>query len=355
MFILDAHLDLAMNAMDWNRDLRLPISEIRRREKNMIDKPDRGNSTVCFPEMRRGNIGLCVATLIARYVREDNPLPGWQSPAQAWAHTQGQLAWYNEMEREGELKRIEDRESLKMHLQQWETKGHTPKAIGYVLSLEGADSIIEPALLERSYAQGLRIVGPAHYGPGTYARGTHSPGGLGDRGRELLRTMGDLGMILDATHLSDESFWEALDVFNGPVWASHSNCRSLIPDQRQFSDAQIKALIERDAVIGVAMDAWMLVPGWIRGQSHPSTTEVGLRHLIQQIDHICQLAGNAHHCGLGTDLDGGFGKEQCPSDLETIADLQKIGPMLESLGYSKAEVAGILHENFTNFLLRALP
>ena len=108
---------------------------------------------------------------------------------------------------------------------------------------------------------GLRAIGPAHYGPGTYAQGTDAAGGIGAKGRALLEEMDRLGLILDATHLCDDSFWEALDAFRGPVWASHSNCRALVPHNRQFSDDQIRALVARGAVIGVALDAWMLVPG----------------------------------------------------------------------------------------------
>ena len=353
MFIVDAHLDLAMNAMEWNRNLRLPIEAIREREQGQTDKPDRGQGTVCFPEMRKGRVGLCVATLIARYVKPGNPLPGWHSPAQAWAQTQGQLAWYQEMERQGEMRAITSTLLLEEHLTDWETGDAGSKPIGYVLSLEGADSIVEPRLLERSYRQGLRIVGPAHYGPGTYAMGTHTTGDLGPGGRELLREMESLGMILDVTHLSDESFWEALEVFQGPVWASHSNCRALVPDQRQFSDEQLRALIDRGAVIGAAFDAWMLVPGWKRRVSHPSNTDVRLEHVVAHIDHLCQLAGNARHAGLGTDLDGGFGREQCPSDLETIADLRKLPEMLGQRGFSPSEIEQIMHRNFTDFLRRA--
>ena len=165
--------------------------------------------------------------------------------------------------------------------------------------------------------------------------------------------MDALGMILDVTHLSDESFWEALELFQGPVWASHSNCRALVPDQRQFSDEQLRALIERGAVIGAAFDAWMLVPGWKRRISHPSNTEVLLRHVADHIDHVCQLAGNARHAGLGTDLDGGFGREQCPSDLDTIADLRKLPEILSLKGFSPADVEKIMHGNFTDFLRRA--
>ena len=124
-----------------------------------------------------------------------------------------------------------------------------------------------------------------------------------------------LGIILDATHLCDDSFRDALDHFRGPVWASHSNCRALVPHERQFTDDQLRELIARGAVIGAAFDAWMLVPGWVRGTSTPEGSGVTLETVADHIDHICQLAGNARHCGIGSDLDGAFGREQCPSDV----------------------------------------
>lgn len=353
--LFDAHLDLAMNAMEWNRDFRLPLEEIRQREAGQTDKRDRGQGTVCFPEMRKGGIGLCVATLIARYVKPGNPLPGWHSPEQAWAQTQGQLAWYREMERQGELRQIRTREDLDEHLAIWENHRDEPRPIGFVLSLEGADSIVEPGLLERSYQDGLRMLGPAHYGPGTYAMGTHTEGGLNPRGRELLREMDRLGMVLDVTHLSDACFFEALEVFQGPVWASHSNARALVPDQRQFSDEQLRLLLDRGAVIGAALDAWMLVPGWIKGQSNPANTPVTLQDAARHIDHVCQLAGNSLHCCLGTDLDGGFGREQGPSDLDSIADLHRIGDLLSGMGYSPEDLRNILQGNGIRFLNRNLP
>ena len=367
--VFDAHLDLAMNAMEWNRDLTQPIDQVREREATLTDKPDRGRGTVCFPEMRRGSIGLCVATQIARYVKPGNPRPGWHSPAQAWAHTQAQLAWYRAMEDAGELVRIADAKSLRdqlERLQQPATRtgtsqgppGLRPKtdsgpAIGYVLSLEGADSLATLHHLELAYAQGLRAVGPAHYGPGTYAQGTDAAGGIGARGRELLAEMERLGIILDVTHLCDESFWEAVDVFYGPMWASHSNCRALVPHHRQLSDEQLKFLIGRGAVIGTALDAWMLVPGWIRAQSTPASTGLRLDHVINHIDHVCQLAGNANHAGIGSDLDGGFGREQTPGDLETIADLAQLERLLAARGYREEDVRQILHGNFLRFLTKA--
>jgi membrane dipeptidase len=350
MLIIDAHLDLAMNALEWNRDLTRPTEEIRARERDLTDKPDRGRGTVSFAEMRRGGVGLCVATQIARYVAPGNSLPGWHSQEQAWAQTQGQLAWYRAMEERGELTPITNREALDAHISGWNATTSAVLPIGYILSLEGADSIITPRHLERAYAQGLRAVGPAHYGPGVYAQGTNASGGMGPRGHELLREMERLHVILDATHLCDDSFRDALDHFRGPVWASHSNCRAIVPHNRQFSDDHIRELIARDAVIGAAFDAWMIVPDWVRGRSTPENAGVTLERVLDHVDHICQIAGNARHCMIGSDLDGAFGREQCPADVETIADLQKIPGLLEQRGYSEEDVASIAHGNFIRFL-----
>ncbi|HWJ91235.1 MAG TPA: membrane dipeptidase, partial [Flavisolibacter sp.] len=225
MFTIDAHLDLAMNAMEWNRDLRLPVRDINERERGMNDKPDRGNAVVSLPELRKGNIGLVVATQIARYVAKDNPLPGWNSPQQAWAQSQGQLAWYKAMEEEGEMVQIKDLTGLEKHISNWINDPDKMRPVGYILSLEGADSIVSFQFLEKAWEDGLRAVGPAHYGAGRYAQGTDASGSMGTRGRALLKEMERLNIILDVTHLCDESFWEALDHFSGPVWASHSNVR----------------------------------------------------------------------------------------------------------------------------------
>lgn len=352
--IVDAHLDLAMNALEWNRDLSRPIDEIRARERTLTDKPDRGRGTVAFSEMRRGRVGLCVATQIGRYVSPDNPLPGWHSPDQAWAMTQGQLAWYRAMEERGELVQIRDCASLTRHLELWKNADTVESApIGYMLSLEGADSLVTLHHLERAYGEGLRAVGPAHYGPGVYAQGTNANGPLSSAGRELLSEMERLGVILDVTHLSDESLRDALDRFRGPVWASHSNCRSLVEHNRQLSDDHIRELVGRDAVIGAAFDAWMLVPGWLRGTSTPENTGVTLETVIDHIDHICQLAGNARHVGIGSDLDGAFGREQCPGDLETIADLSRLPARLRARGYDDEDIENITSRNFAAFLGRA--
>jgi len=162
-----------------------------------------------------------------------------------------------------------------------------------------------------------------------------------------------LNIILDATHLCDDSFREAMDHFNGHVWASHHNCRALVNHNRQFNDDQLKELIGRGAVIGGVLDAWMMVPHWERGISTPRGMNCNLEVLVDHLDHICQLAGNANHIGLGSDLDGGYGKEQSPYDLETIADLQKFPALLRKRGYTEQDIEKVMHGNWLRFLKNA--
>ena len=186
-----------------------------------------------------------------------------------------------------------------------------------------------------------------------YAQGTNATGGIGAAGRELLGEMARLGIILDVTHLCDDSLRDALDHYAGPVWASNSNCRALVPHNRQFSDEQIGELIQRGAVIGAAFDAWMLKPDWVRGTSTPERAGITLETVIDHIDHICQIAGNARHCGIGSDLDGAFGREQCPADVRTIADLSRLPALLMARGYSGDDIEAIAHGNFVRFLRSA--
>ena len=344
-----------MNALEWNRDLTQDLQEINEREKGLADKPDRGKGTVSLPELRKGKIGLVVATQIGRFVEQGSSLPGWHSPEQAWAQTQGQLAWYQAMVANGEMRQVVDLASLQQQIEIWDPNKNDEgkKPIGFILSLEGADSMIDVSYVERAYAYGLRAIGPAHYGPGRYANGTNSTGKMGKEGLALLKEMERFNIILDATHLCDDAFWQAMDNFKGHVWASHNNCRALVDHNRQYSDEQIKLLIDRGAVIGGAMDAWMIVPNWVRGESTPEKMNCGLEQWADHLDHICQIAGNALHIGIGSDLDGAFGTEQSPYDLGSIAGLQKVVPILEKRGYSKEDIANIAHGNWLRFLQNA--
>lgn len=345
MLIIDSHLDLAWNALQWNRDLTQSVYTLRTQEAGVA-----GMNTVALPEMRKGRVALCFATLLARSTGTTVPHIDYASPQQAYATAHGQLAYYRALEETRHIRIITNQESLDSHIAEWEAWERQPSEpqplLGIVISMESADPIMGP--LDKWQELGVRLIGPAHYGMGRYAGGTSVEDGLTGRGVDLLREMARLNVILDMTHLSDRAFWEALEHDNGLVIASHNNCRALVPNQRQFSDDQLLAIIAREGVIGVSMDAWMLQPGWVKDVS--SNEGVTLASVVDHIDHICQLAGSAHHAAIGSDLDGGFGREQSPRDLDTIADLQKLIPLLENRGYAEADISAIMHGNWLRVL-----
>ncbi len=350
MLIVDGHLDLAWNGLQWNRDLRQPVQAIRSQEASQPGK-GRGMGTVALPEMRQGRVFLSFATLLARCTGTAVPHLDYPSQEQAYAAAQGQLAYYRALAAGGHLRMITNRNELDAHVSVWraweEGNGRQPVP-GVIISMEGADPVRTPDQLAAWQAQGLRLLGFAHYGPGRYAGGTGTDSGFTAMGYELLKQVKPLGIILDLTHLSDAAFWQTLSHYDGPVIASHNNCRTLVPHQRQFDDAQLTAIIERDGVIGVALDAWMLVPGWV--QDRAANPPVLLADVVTHIDHICQLAGSARHVAIGSDLDGGFGREQSPADLDTIADLQQVGVLLAGRGYAPDDIAAIMHGNWLRVL-----
>jgi membrane dipeptidase len=353
MLVVDAHLDLAMNALLWNRDLTLGahVTRTLERDAGMTDK-GRCRGTVGLPDLRRGEVGLVCATVIARKNHGQNSGLDFRTQEIAYAQAQGQLAYYRELERQGSIRLIRTRADLADWHRSWNADpDSTP--FGVVLSMEGADPIVEPEQARMWWDDGLRVIGLAHYGPSTYAFGTGSAGPLTEKGRELLRVMDEVGYVLDVAHLTDQSFHDALDRFSGPVLASHANCRSLVPGDRQLDDTMIRRLIERDSVIGSVMDAWMLQPDWIRGVT--TNDQVSLANVVDQIDHICQIAGNSRHVAIGSDLDGGYGTEQTPRDLDTIADLQKLPDLLAQRGYGEADVSSIMHGNWLRLFAAALP
>jgi membrane dipeptidase len=349
MMMIDAHLDLAMNALNWDRNLDLDVLAIRESEAGMSEK-GRGRGTTSLPEMRKAELAVSLATVIDRTARPGNPMPGSASQEISYAKAQGQLAYYRVLEAQGKVRILTDRLSLDRHLSAWQERG-AAEPLGLILSMEGADPIVWPEQVVSWWENGLRVVGLSHYGLSAYAYGTGTQGGLTEMGEVLLREMDQIGMILDLTHLSEPAFWEAMELFEGAVLASHNNCRALVPGDRQFSDAQLRAIIRRGGVIGVALDAWMLYPGWIKGET--SNRVVSLEAVADQIDHICQVAGNARHIGIGSDLDGGYGTEQCPYDLDTISDLQKIPALLRPRGYATDDIEAIMHGNWLRFFRTA--
>jgi len=262
-----------------------------------------------------------------------------------------QVAHYQAMEALGLMRNIRNGESLLEHCRLWlESSSSEFPPIGYILGMEGAEPILEPASIREWKELGLRVLGPVHYGENRYGYGTGSGEGITPLGKELLREMEAAGIVLDVTHMSDRGFAESLDLFGGPVLASHHNCRALVPGERQMSDNQIRKLAGRGGVIGVALDAWMLEPGWKKGESVPSAT---LETAADHIDHITQVTGSCANVGIGSDLDGGFGTEQCPADVDTIADVSRLEDILAEREYSDDEIASVLYRNWVGFFLKA--
>jgi membrane dipeptidase len=357
--IFDGHLDLSWNALSWGRDIAMELDALNADERVMTDHLARGRATTTLPELRRGAIAACQATLLARARPQGRPADGpyrlnldFANQEIASATARGQLAYYELLERRGLLRMIRTAADLDEHWSDWSADpAGTP--IGYILAMEGADPIVGIDHAEAWWDLGLRSVNPVHYGENRYAVGTGGDGPLTPDGVALLEEFERLGIILDATHLSDTSFFQALDVYGGPVLGSHNNCRALVPDGRQFSDAQIRLLIDRGAVIGAALDAWMLYPGWVRGQT--TRDVVSLDAVADHIDHVCQLAGNARHAAIGSDLDGGFGTEQVPTGLDRISELQKLDGLLSARGYTTEDIDGIFHGNWLRFFREHLP
>jgi membrane dipeptidase len=348
MFIVDAHEDIASNVLRHGRDVRLAVDETRRRERERVSPPTNPRTGMSdtamlgLPEHRRGGVGLVFATIFVP--------PGEQEAmtAEGWA----QLRYYQELAAQADtgVRLVRSRGELDGLLRDWRA-APTPeeRPVGMTLLLEGADPLREPADLEQWYQAGLRLVGLA-WRQTRYAGGTRAPGPLTERGRALLAEMERLGVVLDTSHLAEESFWQALDLFSGTVIASHANCRAYVPTDRQLSDEMIRAIAARDGVIGAVLANDFLVHGWTRDA--PAVT---LADVVRHIDHICQLTGSARHCGIGSDFDGGFGVESTPRELDSVADLGALAGALAAAGYDEDDVAGILGGNWLRLLERALP
>jgi membrane dipeptidase len=336
-----------MNALSHDRDVRRSVHRIRELEAAGMPcccdpgDPIPETAMVGLPDLRRGGVGLVFSTIFV-------------SPADAdtmTAKAKAQLRYYQELAADGSIRLITGRGELQSLVADWHAAAApTDRPVGFVLLMEGADPIREPADLDTWHRQGLRILGTS-WTRTRYAGGTRAPGPLTDLGRALLREMDRLGVILDVSHMAEESFWQALDLFSGPVIASHANCREYVPTDRHLSDDMIRALAARDAIIGTVLANRFLVGGWTPESGEPVTLDAVVRH----IDHICQLTGTARHCAIGSDFDGGFGIESTPDELDSVADLGKIADALDHAGYSPDDIVGIMGGNWLRLLERALP
>jgi membrane dipeptidase len=342
--IIDAHLDLAFNAVNKGADLRLPLAALRTSAYGRAATERSETPTVTLPALRSADVRLVFGTIFVLKQTSALRIIGPAYTTADEANTQGwaQLRYYHDLAAQGETALVGDRGSLERALA---GDGSQP---GLVPLMEGADPIKHVDELEHWYAAGLRLIGLAWSGT-RYSGGTGAPGPLTADGRALVQAMNGYDVALDVSHLADESFWQALKLFDGPVLASHANCRALVPTDRQLSDDMIRAVAERDGVIGVIPYTKFLVPSWT-----PNTPRVGLCALIQHIEHICTIAGDTRHVAIGSDFDGGFGREALPDELDSILDLPRIGDALLAAGWQHEDVAGVLGGNWARWLRSVL-
>lgn len=345
--LIDAHLDLAFNAVGMGADLRLPLDRLRESSFGQESHARLETPTVTLPTLRSADVRVVFGTIFVQPPTNAFHMVGPTYSTPEEANTQGwaQLRYYHELAAEGEIALVGNRAELERAL-----AGTAPQP-GLVPLMEGADPLRDLAELEQWYAQGLRILGPA-WSRTRYSGGTRAPGPLTDLGRALMSALREYGIALDMSHLAEESFWEALRLYDGPMLASHANCRAFVPTDRQLSDEMIRAIVERDGVIGVVPFNGFMVPGWTPQQGKQAVT---LAAVVQQIEHICALAGDTRHVGIGSDLDGGIGVEGIPAELDSIADLPRIGDALRERGWSEQDVAGVLGGNWARWLRTSLP
>jgi membrane dipeptidase len=350
--IIDGHEDIAYSVLSGGRQFTTSVAANRLREGG--PHPGLGTCTLALPDLLRGQVGIVFGTLFTMPAHVgSSDLPderAYHSVEEAHAFGLQELALYRQLAERDDVRLITSKADLHAVQQHW---AEGSPQLGIVLLMENADPIRTPAETAWWYEQGVRIVGPA-WGATRYCGGTRAPGPLTPAGRELMGELARCGMVLDLSHMAEESFWQALELFDGQVIASHSNCRSFVSEvraDRHLSDEMIKALIERGGVIGSVLYNAFLVPDYQRGQAKEL---VGLAAVVRHIDHICELAGNAQHVAIGSDLDGGLGREHIPAELDTVADLHLIGEALAKRGYSAADVEAIMGGNWLRMLEQSL-
>ena len=367
MLIIDGDYPMAYGAIDLNRDLTQSVQQVRSAKpgvKGHVGWPD-GETMATLPEMRRGRVAAALVKVVSRIERSRSPIWGYRSPQAAYAAAQAHLAYYRILDSQGEARILRTRDQFSDHMRTWsQADVHDRLPVGLVVGMEGADPILNPQHVHHWWDDGVRVVSLSHYGVSTYCHGTGTgtDGGLFSGAAELLREMESVGMILDLTHASDQSARQALDLFSGAVLASHQNCRALVPGERQFPDDLLEAVIQRGGVVGASMDAWMLYrPGlnWA-GQIPPRRSvfpreAITLADLADHIDHVCQLAGDSLHAGIGGDTDGQGGRDGAPCEIDTVADYQELAGVLDRRGYAQQDIANVMFRNWQRFFETRLP
>jgi membrane dipeptidase len=359
MLIVDAHQDLAWNMLTFGRDYTQSVITTRQRERGSEAPTHNGDTLLGWPEYQQGRVALVFATLFAAPARRK--LGNWDSQSyrdEAEAHNKysSQLDAYHRLadDHPGKFCLIQSQGDLNEIIAHWQTENEKGHPVGLVILMEGAEGMRSPSELETWWARGVRIIGPAWAGT-RFCGGTHEPGPLTPEGYALLDVMAGLNFALDISHMDEKAVLQTLDSYPGTIIASHANAAVLLKGQesnRFLSDRVIQGLLERDGIIGVVPYNRFLVPGWTIQNGRQIVT---LEHVVGQIDYICQIAGDARHVGIGSDFDGGFGLQSVPAEIDSIADLGKIGNMLTEKGFTEEEIAAVMSQNWLNFLTDQLP
>lgn len=356
--LVDGHLDIAWNHLNHGRDFLQSAWARRRQETDPLFVQRHGRSMVGLPELLLGRVAvICASIFVAPAWSKVHPDETvlYETPAEAYAWGVRQMDYYHRLaDSDPRVRLITSQADLDAVLATWRADSDVgDHRLGVILSMEGADPILEPGQLEEWHARGLRAVGPA-WSQTRYSGGTKAPGPLTKLGRALLEVMAGLGMVLDLAHMAPEACAEALDRYNGPLYASHANPLRFRPDRpdRNIADEIIRRIAERDGAIGVMPYNLFLVAGWRTGDRKDAAT---MDTVIAAIDHVCQLTGSARHVGIGSDFDGGFGAASAPAEFETSADLWAVGTALAARGYAPADVSAILSGNFLRVLRAGLP
>ena len=360
--IIDSHQDLAWNMLTFKRDYLRPVEETRRLEANTLIPERNGECLLGWPEYQRGHVAVIFSTLFAAPARKRELWDSIWYPDFDTAHRlyRDQILLYQKLadSHPDQFRLITSRKELDSVVEHWSTPSQNDEGhpVGLVYLMEGADGIRSPHELAEWYELGLRLIGLAWVGT-RYCGGTGDPGPLTDDGKKLLAAMADYNFILDLSHMDEAAALEALDRYEGPIMATHSNCAALMKGadtNRHITDRVLRGLIERGGVNGLLPLNSFLKVGWMR-KSGSRREEVPLDIYIAHIDHICQLSGNADHAAIGSDFDGGFGLQSIPPELDSIADLPLIASKLHERGYSDSDAQKILGGNWLRFLREHLP
>lgn len=362
---VDSHEDLAWNMLTFKRDYTLSSQQIRALEKETITPQANGDTMLGWADYQSANVGLIFSTLFAAPI--DTKEGDWDIQTyrnQQEAHDQylQQLDAYDRLvdQHHDQFRSIRSKEDLRNLLLDRSTSSDISNSngsylpIGLVTLMEGADAIRRPQELPDWVERGVYLIGPAWHST-AYSGGTTEPGPLTKAGFQLLEEMEACGCTLDLSHMDEKAVGQALDTFNGRIFASHSSPDALLKERhsnRFLKDEFIKAIADRDGVIGLVPYNLFLDSNWEKGDNK---NLVSIHSLVEQVDYVCQLLGSSRFVGFGTDFDGGFGWQSTPQELNSIADMTKVLPLLLKKGYSEQDLHLIFGKNWIRFLEEVLP